>query len=238
MKTKLTLLALLTAAIIVIAGCAPAAAPAPAATTAPAAATSAPAAATEAPAAATSAPAAATEAPAAAFVGDKTVAPDCNYGSANLPADFKAIEAVDEYTVKISLCHPDPDFPSKIAFTAFGILPKAYLNSVGGDTTKIGDKPVGSGPYTVAEWVHGDHITLAANPNYWGGAPKNKTVVLKWSTEAAQRLLELQSGQADGIDNVAPEDVDTVNKDTNLEPLPARTVDHGPSRFQQYHQAV
>jgi ABC-type transport system substrate-binding protein len=70
------------------------------------------------------------------------------------------------------------------------------------------------------EWVRGDHITFAANPNFWGPAPKAKTVILRWSKEAAQRLLELQSGTADGIDNVAPEDIPTVQKDANLKIYP------------------
>ena len=59
----------------------------------------------------------ATEAPAAteapmAYEGMMVAAPDCEYGG-----EFKSIEAVDEFTVKVTLCVPDPAFPSKIAFT-------------------------------------------------------------------------------------------------------------------------
>ena len=39
---------------------------------------------------------------------------------------------------------------------------------------------------------------------------------VQWSTEAAQRLVELQSGSVDGIDNVGPDDFATVTNDTNL----------------------
>ncbi|MGC8856822.1 MAG: hypothetical protein ACP5QU_08490, partial [Anaerolineae bacterium] len=46
-------------------------------------------------------------------------APDCNYGG-----EMKSIEAVDEFTVKFTLCAPDPAFPSKIAFSSFSIQPK------------------------------------------------------------------------------------------------------------------
>lgn len=159
--------------------------------------------------------------PAAAFTGLKFAAPDCNYTDKQKDvAELKSIEATDANTVVFSLCHPDPDFLFKIAFSSFAIEPKAYLEKTAGDTTKVGDNPIGTGPYTIKEWVHGDHITFAANPNYWGDAPKNKTVVLKWSKEASQRLIELQSGQADGMDNVAPEDVATVQKDPNLKLYP------------------
>ncbi len=148
-------------------------------------------------------------------------APNCTYTDANNnPAEFKSIAATDPNTVVFTLCAPDPDFLQKVAFGAFGIEPQAYLNKTAGDTTKVADKPIGTGPYVLSEWVRGDHMTFTANPNYWGPAPANKTVVLKWSKEASQRLVELQSGQADGIDNVAPEDMATVQKDSNLKLIP------------------
>ena len=81
-------------------------------------------------------------------------------------------------------------------------------------------KPNGTGPYTLKEWVRGDHITLVANPNYWGDKPKNQTLIFRWSKEAAQRLLELQSGTVDGIDNPTPDDFATIAKDSKLKLYP------------------
>jgi ABC-type transport system substrate-binding protein len=47
--------------------------------------------------------------------------------------------------------------------------------------------------------------------------------VLQWSKEAAQRLLQLQSGNADGISNVGPDDFKTIEGDASLKlyPVPA-----------------
>src|SRR4029079_11038524 len=161
MKLKFVALAMLAVALIALAACAPAAVPAPAATQAPAQATTAPAA-TEAPAQATTAPAA-TEAPAQetsapdeTLRGDKVDAGNCDYGSADALAEFKSIEAVDKYTVKFTLCHVDVAFLSKIAFITNAIGEKAVLDAAGGDTPKLSEKPNGTGPYRVKEWVHGD----------------------------------------------------------------------------------
>ncbi len=197
---------------------APAATAAPKATTAPTSAATT--AATTAPtvASTTAATAAATSAAGANL---KFSAPNCNYtDTQNNPAGFKSIEATDANTVVFTLCRSDPDFLQKVTFAAFGIEPRAYLEKTAGDTTKVADKPIGTGPYVVKEWVRGDHITFQANPNYWGPAPKNKTVILKWSKEASQRLLELQSGQADGMDNVATEDFGAVESNPNLKLVP------------------
>lgn len=145
-------------------------------------------------------------------------APDCSYGG-----EFKSIEAVDEHTVKFTLCFPDPAFLSKVAFAAFAIQDTDYLNETGGDSAKMSEKPNGTGPYIVKEWVRGDHITFEANPNYWGKAPTVKTLIFKWSAEAAQRFLELQSGTADGIFLPSADDYAAIEGDSNLKLYPYTT---------------
>jgi len=145
-------------------------------------------------------------------------AKDCSYGG-----EFKAIEAVDANTVKFSLCAPDPAFLQKVAFAVFAIQDKDYLDANGGDSAKMSEKPNGTGPYTVKEWVRGDHITFEANPDYWGGAPKNKTLIFRWSAEAAQRLLELQSGTVDGVFAPSAEDYATIQADASLKFVPYQT---------------
>lgn len=163
-------------------------------------------------------PAAPTEVPtaAAAFQPMKVEAPDCNYGTADNPAKLKSIEAVDQFTVKFTLCAPDPAFASKVAFSVFSITSKDNLDKNGGDSVKMSEVPEGTGPYMLKEWVRGDHITFVANPNYWGTPPLAKTVIFKWAEQPAQRLLEVQSGTADGFDNPAPEDFKTIEADPNL----------------------
>jgi ABC-type transport system substrate-binding protein len=129
------------------------------------------------------------------------------------------IQAVDNVTVKFTLCSPDVAFPSKVAFASFGIQSAAYLQKTGGGGDII-TKPVGTGPYKLQTWDRGSQIVLARNDDYWGTKAKAKTAVFQWNSEAAQRLVQLQSGQADGIDNVGPTDFDTVKNDSNLQLVP------------------
>jgi ABC-type transport system substrate-binding protein len=139
----------------------------------------------------------------------------CEYGG-----NMKSIEAVDANTVVFSFCKPDPAFLAKISVPAFIILDTGYLKAIGGDAAKLAENPVGAGPYMVKEWVRGDHITFVPNPLYNGPAPKNSTFILKWNAEAAARLLDLQSGNIDGIDNVGTDDYATVSADANLKLYP------------------
>lgn len=167
----------------------------------------------------TEAPVVPTEAPAMpAFEGTSVSADSCDYGG-----EFKSIEAVDAYTVKFTLCYPDPAFLSKAAFGVFAIQDADYLNEMGGDSMKMSDAPNGTGPYVVKEWVRGDHITFEANPNFWGEAPKTQTLIFRWSAEAAQRLVELQSGTVDGIFLPSADDYETISADSNLALYPFDT---------------
>ena len=97
-----------------------------------------------------------------AFAPTKTEAPNCDYGG-----EIKSIEAVDEFTVKITLCVPDPAFPSKIAFTSFAVQPKEYLESTGGNGALL-EKPIGTGPYYVAQWERGNQLVFKSFADYWG----------------------------------------------------------------------
>ena len=139
-------------------------------------------------------------------------------GTPEYAGNLAKLEAVDAKTVKMTLCKADPAIPSKVAFSALQIMPSEYLDSTSGKGDFI-DKPIGTGPYKLKQWDRGSQIILEANPDYWGDAPKAKTLVIKWSTESAQRLVELQSGTADGIDNVGTADFDTVKGDSKLQLL-------------------
>ncbi len=52
--------------------------------------------------------------------------------------------------------------------------------------------------------------------DYWGDPANADTLVFRWSTEGAARLLELQSGTVDGIDNPSPDDFAVIRDDANL----------------------
>ena len=148
----------------------------------------------------------------------KVSAPDCAYGGA-----FKSIEAVDANTVKFTLCAPDVAFPSKVAFSAFAIHSSDYLAKTGG-TGDLLDKPVGTGPYMLDKWQKGDSVIMKANPNYWGDKAQSPTLVFRWQKEAAARLLELQAGTTDGIDNPGPDDFKTIEGDSALKLYPREAL--------------
>ncbi len=154
-----------------------------------------------------------TEEPMAEFEPMVMTADSCEYGGL-----LQEIAAVDRYTVQFTMCAPDPAFPSKAAFTAFAIQPSEYLESTGG-TGALLERPIGTGPYMLDTWNRGEEIVFKRFDGYWGDAAIADTLVFRWNSEAAARLLELQSGTVDGIDNPAPDDFETIAGDANLQLL-------------------
>jgi ABC-type transport system substrate-binding protein len=146
-------------------------------------------------------------------------APDCDYGG-----KISSIEATGQFEVTFTMCSPAPAFPQIVAFAVFGVQPAEHLEATGGSPL---DNPVGTGPFVLEAWNRGDSIVYQRNDNYWGDVPAYQTLVYRWATESAGRLLELQSGNADFITNLATADIATVEGDSNLVLLP----DTNPNTF-------
>jgi peptide/nickel transport system substrate-binding protein len=81
--------------------------------------------------------------------------------------------------------------------------------------TKLGAGENGTGPYILDHWTPNEEIGLKANENYWlkeplwdggpTGAPKIKTVLLKYIGEFSTRFAAFQAGDADWIAAGSPE---------------------------------
>jgi ABC-type transport system substrate-binding protein len=137
----------------------------------------------------------------------------CDYGG-----KIESIVAAADNEVVFNLCKPDPAFLAKMAFVVFGIQPSEWLEETGG-TGELLEHPIGTGPYAVQEWIRGDQVIFNRFEDYWGDPAPAETAVLRWNQDGAARLLELQSGTADYISNIGPDDFEIVANDPNLQIL-------------------
>lgn len=102
------------------------------------------------------------------------------------------LEAVDDYTFRITLAQPDRLFliNGMISITS----PEAY--AVLGDD--FNDTPVGTGPYQFVEWLRQDRVVLEANPDYWvEGLPMNAGIRFINYGDANTALLDYRQGNLD-----------------------------------------
>ena len=60
------------------------------------------------------------------------------------------------------------------------------------------NRAVGEGtPTPVSEFAQNDHLTLIANPNYWGIAPEVQTAIIRVIPEASSQVIEFEAGNLD-----------------------------------------
>ncbi|MEV0384780.1 ABC transporter substrate-binding protein [Nonomuraea sp. NPDC050643] len=97
--------------------------------------------------------------------------------------------------VTFVLDEPVADLPGRLAgFSSMVQSPAAFTAS--GD---FAGKPVGTGPYTLVDWVKGQRAVLAANPHHHGGAPAYETVEVRVIPDANARVAALRAGEVDGL---------------------------------------
>jgi peptide/nickel transport system substrate-binding protein len=108
------------------------------------------------------------------------------------------IESPTKATMKFN--SPAPTMPQWMAFLGSYIVPKKYIESQGLDNFL--KKPIGSGPYKLAEYELNSRIVLERNDNYWGRKAKVARVTIEIIKDPSARVAAVQSGQADLIINV------------------------------------
>jgi peptide/nickel transport system substrate-binding protein len=130
-----------------------------------------------------------------------------------LPGAIADVAAPSPTRVVIRLSKPLGPFLRDIAEQAFGLgSPRA----IAADAKGFELKPVGSGPYMVAEWQRDDHITLVANPRWSGPKPGYQMVIIRDIPDQATSVLSIQKGDIDMLTDPRPDDAANLAKQTGI----------------------
>ncbi len=110
----------------------------------------------------------------------------------------KSVTAPDAKTVVVSLSKPHAPLLADLAMYAFSALPQKLVKAQG---DAFFTHPVGSGPFAVSSYAPDTEVDLKRNENYYGTKPKIANVKVKIVTNDNTRVLDLQSGAVDVIEN-------------------------------------
>ena len=129
----------------------------------------------------------------------------------------------------------DGDFSSAFVLNVLAARPASIIDAVtvqgheaNGDMGNAWLKAnsAGTGPFVLKAFRPAEIINLAGNPNYFGGAPAMKSVIIRHVAEAATQQLLLESGDVDIAKNLTPDQVASLStKGTvNVETYPQAAV--------------
>ena len=131
--------------------------------------------------------------------------------------NFESAKSIDKTTVRMTTTAPLAEEILTYQLTTYEVMPPSvYADESDANLAKVSANPVGSGPYKFVEWIKDDHLTLQAFDGYWGKKPAFAKLIWKPVTQVETRVLALQTGEADIITNVPPDQVDDVKKFANV----------------------
>jgi peptide/nickel transport system substrate-binding protein len=135
-----------------------------------------------------------------------------------LTKPFQQIKVLDTYTVQFDLGSPQPIFLGAIAQDYNAMILDA--RAVRAHRTKsdpyahdwVSLHDVGTGPYMVQSWVHGQQVVLTRFPGYWAGwsGPHFSRIILRNVPDATTRRELMERSQADLTLDLTPQDYDAL----------------------------
>ncbi|MFF7091829.1 ABC transporter substrate-binding protein [Streptomyces rubradiris] len=134
---------------------------------------------------------------------------------------IKEVRADGDDKVVFTLKYPYAPFAGR---TVLPIVPEHIAGKQDPNTGAFNTKPIGTGPYVLADWRKGEKLTFKANPAYWGGAPKVKTVTMAIVQDDDVRATRLRSGDLDGA-ILPPNLAATFGNDKNKKTYEAKSYD-------------
>jgi peptide/nickel transport system substrate-binding protein len=125
----------------------------------------------------------------------------------------------DDFTITITLREPNANFLLTMARQGSVIYPREAV-----DTLK--SAPMGTGPFTLQDWVRGDRIVLRKNADYHvKGLPKLDRIVYRFIPDPNAVLAALKAGDVDvSFFGLGPEHVTAFQKDARFQVIVGDTT--------------
>jgi oligopeptide transport system substrate-binding protein len=126
-------------------------------------------------------------------------------GKQFVPVEAKdiGVEAVDDYTLRISLAQPAPFFLSLMPHQFFRVIDQRAVEKFGGAWT-LEQNIVTSGPFTVEAWKHYDRVVVKRDPMYWDTANVKLDGIVFYAVVESSTIMNLyKAGEIDAMFNHA-----------------------------------
>lgn len=108
--------------------------------------------------------------------------------------ELEGVEAVDDYTLKVTLTAPMADFLYVCAHPALAPVPQAALD----DPDSFLLAPIGNGPFQMdGEWVSGQYINVVRYDDYYGTAPNLDGINFSIQKDPDTAFNEFEAGNMD-----------------------------------------
>jgi peptide/nickel transport system substrate-binding protein len=144
------------------------------------------------------------------------------------PPLYKSCRSAGRYVAIVRLNRRSGPFVPSLVLPAFAIQSPTAMRRyeankgelVSGTFRPTGtyafQHPTGTGPYKFGSWTIGQRVVLDRNNSYWGKRSPLARIIVRPISNNTARLQALQTGEINGYDLVAPQDMPTIRQNRKL----------------------
>jgi|GEM_PF-6515 len=143
------------------------------------------------------------------------------FSEMNMPKLLKAIEKLDDYTVKMTLTESYAPILADLAMDFASIESAEYADFLmrTGSPEKFDQEPVGTGPFQFDSYKRDAIIRFKAFDLYWRGRPNLDELIYAITPDWSNRLARLQKGECQIMAYPNPADLAVIKQDGNAKLL-------------------
>ena len=132
--------------------------------------------------------------------------------SGNLPIEALGVQAVNNQTLEVEFEQPLAYFEELVAFSTYHPIREDFYHSREGRYGADVDDLLYNGPFEMTLWVHGAHVRLEKNPDYWGRERIRLNVIDMpyFTTDATSALNLFKDGKVAVVDYLGAEQLNEV----------------------------
>jgi peptide/nickel transport system substrate-binding protein len=144
------------------------------------------------------------------------------------PPLYKSCRSAGRYVAIVRLNRRSGPFVPSLVLPAFAIQSPTAMRRyeankgelVSGTFRPTGtyafQHPTGTGPYKFGSWTIGQRVVLDRSNSYWGKRSPLARIIVRPISNNTARLQALQTGEINGYDLVAPQDMPTIRQNAKL----------------------
>ena len=137
----------------------------------------------------------------------------------DMPNLIKAVEKVDDMTVKFVLNKPEAPFLANLGMDFASIFSAEYADamSAAGTQEEVDLNPVGTGPFQRIAYQKDAVIRYKAHPDYWAGKAPIDNLVFAITPDASVRWQKVQAGECHIMTEPNPADLEAIAAHEDVE---------------------
>ena len=129
---------------------------------------------------------------------------------------IESVEIIDDYNVIVHLNIPFVPMLNQLSLSQLAIVSPRAVQEAEAAGADFADTPVGTGPFVFDNFIPGSELTLTRNDDWWGPTPAFEGILARAIPEQGNRLIEIETGNADIAIDGAPMDIPQAEASPNV----------------------